>query len=152
MNYQISPTYEMVERLSKDWNSPVYVFFKPTATVEYVNQRRVHVFECAAKCCKGRGNGRYVCRYLDKTDAKSTSNLRKHAKVCWGEEAVAAADATKDVRAAREALTGEKKNDGSITAVFDRIAKGNVTYSHRQHTKTESRYVFIIHLSEFLLI
>jgi hypothetical protein len=59
-----------------------------------------------------------VRRYLDTTDAKSTSNLRKHAKICWGEEAVAAADQTRDVLAAREA-------------------------SHRQHTTTETRCVFI---------
>jgi hypothetical protein len=141
---KLSFSYNMIERLSKDWNSPVYVFFKPMATVEYVNERRVHVFECAAKFCKGRGNGRYVRRYLDTSDAKSTSNLRKHAKVCWGEEAVAAAYTTKDVKAAREALASSKQIDGSITAVFERVATGKVTYSHRQHTKTEARYVFII--------
>lgn len=147
MNSQTSSTYKMVERLSKEWNSPVYVFFKPMAFIEYVNERHVHVFECAAKCCKGRGNGRYVCRYLDKSDAKSMSNPRKHAKVCWGEEAVAAADGTKDVRAAHEALTNVKEKDRSITAVFERIGKGRLTYSHCQHTKTESpsRFVFFIY-------
>jgi len=49
----------------------------------------MHVFECAAGKCKAR-NGRDVRRFLDKGDAKSTSNMRKHAKGCWGEEAVAA--------------------------------------------------------------
>ena len=82
-----------------------------------------------------------VRRYLDTSDAKSTSNLRKHAKICWGEEAVAAADQTRDVNAAREALG--KVKDGSITEAFERVAKGKVTYSHRQHTTTESRYVSI---------
>jgi len=129
------------ERLSKDWNSPIYVFFKPTASIEYIDNRRVHVFECAAKGCKGRGNGRYVRRYLDTSDAKSTSNLRKHAKICWTDEYVALADATKDVKAARAALAELKDVDGSITAVFERLAKSKVTYSHRQHTKTEARYV-----------
>lgn len=131
------------ERLSKDWTSPVYVFFKPTPAIEYIKEHRVHVFECAAKHCHGRGNGRQVRRYLDTGDAKSTSNLRKHAKTCWGEEAVAAADSTKDIKAAREALGKMKNIDGSITAVFETIAKGGkVTYSHRQHTKTEARYGF----------
>src|ERR1700722_4132640 len=87
-----------IERLSKDWNSPVYVFLKQTPSIEYIKDRHVHVFECAAARCMGKGNGRMVRRYLDTGDCKSTSNLRKHAKICWGEEAVAAADNTKDVR------------------------------------------------------
>ena len=61
-----------------------------------VKGRRVHVFECYAKHCKGKGNGRFVRRYLDTTDAKSTSNLRKHAKICFGDEEVASADKTRD--------------------------------------------------------
>ncbi|KDR67834.1 hypothetical protein GALMADRAFT_79372 [Galerina marginata CBS 339.88] len=126
-----------LKRLSKDWNSPIYVFFKPEPAIEYVKGRCVHVFECAAKPCKGRG-GCYVRRYLDTGDAKSTGNLRKHAKVCWGEDAVAAADDTKDVRAAREALGLMKNANRSITAVFKRIGKDKITYSHRQHTKTEA--------------
>jgi hypothetical protein len=84
-----------------------------------------------------------VRRYLDKTDAKSTGNLRKHAKVCWGEETIAAADQTRDMNAAREALT--KIKDGSITEAFERVAKTKVTYSHRQRTTTESQWVFILH-------
>jgi|ERR1700728_1883861 hypothetical protein len=133
-----------IERLSKDWVSPIYVFFKPTPSIEYINGRRVHVFECTAPHCKGKANGRKVRRYLDKTDAKSTSNLRKHAKICWGDEPVAAADATKDVHRAREALG--KYKDSSITAAFQRVAKSKVTYSHRQHTTIEARYVFFFQL------
>jgi hypothetical protein len=86
-----------------------------------------------------------VRRYLDTTDAKSTGNLRKHAKICWGEEVVAAADETRDVRAAREALGKMKMKDGSILEAFERVAKSKVTYSHRQHTTTESRCVVIPH-------
>jgi hypothetical protein len=88
------------ERLLDEWNSPIYVVFKPTPTIEYIKGRRVHVFECAATHCKGKGNGRTVRRYLDTGDAKSTGNLRKHAKLCWGEEAVTAADSMKDIRIA----------------------------------------------------
>jgi hypothetical protein len=97
------------------------VFFKPTPSIEYIKGRQVHAFECTAPNCKGKANGRKVHRYLNTTDAKSTSNLRKHAKICWGEEIVAAADATKDVQAAREAL--RKYKDSSITAAFKRVAK-----------------------------
>lgn len=87
----------------------------------------------------GKGNGRIVRRYLNTGDVKSTSNLRKHAKICWGEDAVAAADGTKNVRAAREALGKIRPANSSITDVFQRAAKGKVTYSHTQHTATEAR-------------
>jgi hypothetical protein len=96
------------------------------------------VFECAAGRCKSR-SGRDVRRFLDKGDAKSTSNLRKHAKGCWGDETVAAADATRDLEGAKAIMTKSKFKDGSITAEFERIGRGKVTYSHRQHTTTESR-------------
>jgi hypothetical protein len=127
------------ERLSKEWNSPVYVFFNQTPDIVYINDRRVHVFECAATHCMGKGNGRMVRRYLDTGDAKSTSNLRKHAKICWGEDVVAAADDTRNVHAAREALGKVKSVNSSITETFKQAAKGKVTYSHRQHTTTEAR-------------
>ena len=119
----------------------MYIFFKQTPSIKYIKDRRVHVFECAATCCMGKGNGRMVRRYLDTGDAKSTSNLRKHAKICWGEDAVAAADNTKDVRAACEALGKLNLVDGSITVAFERATKSKVTYSHCQHTTTEARYV-----------
>jgi hypothetical protein len=122
-----------------EWNSPIYVFFNQTPSIVYIKERRVHEFECAATRCLGKGNGRIVCRYLDTGDAKSTSNLRKHTKICWGEDAVAAADGTKNVQAAREALGKIKSANSSITDAFQQVAKGTVTYSHRQHTTTEAR-------------
>ena len=84
------------------------MFFKPTPSIEYIKERRIHVFECAAKHCKGKGNGLMVRRYLDTSDSKSTGNLRKHAKICWGAETVAAADETRNVDSAREALKKSK--------------------------------------------
>jgi hypothetical protein len=111
--------------------------------IEYVDNRRVHVFECGALCCNGKGRGaRHIRRYLDTGDAKSTSNLRRHAKICWGQEVVDAASETKDVHAARDALASAKakSRDGSIAVMFERVGKNRVTYSHRQHTKAESRY------------
>jgi hypothetical protein len=121
-----------------EWTSPIYVFFKQTPRIEYISDRRAHVFICAAGRCKGK-NGRDVRRFLDKGDRKSTSNLRKHAKICWGSETVEAADDTRDVDAAREILSKTKLRDGSIIAEFARIGKGKVTFSTRQHTKTEAR-------------
>jgi hypothetical protein len=112
----------------QEWTSPIYVFFKQTPCVEYVDSRRAHVFMCAAGRCKGK-NGRDVHCFLDKGDRKSTSNLRKHAKTCWESEAVEAVDNTHDVDAAREILSKANKRDGSITTKFKRIGKGKVTYS-----------------------
>jgi hypothetical protein len=71
----------LIERLWKDWTSPIYVFFRKSPRIDYVNGRRVHVFECAAGKCRGK-NGQDVRRFLDTGDAKSTSSLRWHAKNC----------------------------------------------------------------------
>ena len=49
------------------------------------------------------------------------------------------ADGTKDLEAARAVMLKTKLQDGTITAEFERIGRGKVTYSHRQHTSTESR-------------
>jgi hypothetical protein len=85
-----------------------------------------------------------VCRFLDTGDAKSTSGLRRHVKMCWGDEAVSAADNTRDLDGARAVLakSGLKRN-GSITEAFEHIGKEKVTYSHRQHTYTQTRYVYL---------
>ena len=97
------------------------------------------MFECAAGKCRGK-NGRDVRRYLDTGDAKSTSGLHRHAKNCWGVEAVEAADGTQDLESAHKVLAKTKLRDGAITAQFERIGKGKVTFSHRQHTSMEARY------------
>jgi hypothetical protein len=126
--------------MSKKWSSPVYVFFKKTPQIEYKGGHRCHVFSCAAGSCKGR-NGRNVIRFLDKGDSNSTSNLLRHARICWGTEAVEAATVTKDLDAAREVLGKTKLRDGSILAEFQRLSKDKVTYRHTQHTTSEARYV-----------
>lgn len=120
------------------------MFFNRVPRIEYVDQRRVHIFECAAAHCRGK-NGRDVRRFLDKGDAKSTSGLRRHAKMCWGDDAVIAADNTKDLEGARAIIanSGVKRN-GSITAAFERIGKEKVSYSHRQYTYTETRQVIYL--------
>jgi hypothetical protein len=82
-----------------------------------------------------------VRRYLDTSDAKSTSNLRKHARLCWGVETVAAADETRNLGASLDLIKTHK--DGSITEAFERKGKGKVTYSHRQHTTTQVRCVYV---------
>ena len=126
-------------RLSKEWVSPIYVFFTPIPCIEHVNHRHVHIFQCAMVQCKGK-HGRDMHRFLDTGNARSTSGLWRHAKMCWGDETVNAADRTKDLSAARTILVSGLKRSGSITAAFERIRKSSITYSHRQLTYTETRY------------
>jgi len=122
----------------KRWDAPVYAFFKLTPAIIYVEGRKVHVFECTASHCKCKTQ--FVRCYIDTGDISFTGNLRRHAVRCWGSEAVAAADKTSNDKVAREALSNKEVNR-SITAAFERVGKDKVTYSHRQHTKLEARYI-----------
>jgi hypothetical protein len=66
--------------------------------MEVIHGRHCHEFICAAPHCKGKGaKARNVRRFLDTSDAKSTSNLRKHTKLCWGADLVEQADEAKDI-------------------------------------------------------
>ncbi|KAF8261703.1 hypothetical protein EI94DRAFT_1705327 [Lactarius quietus] len=53
---------EELERLSKDWDAPIYTFFKPMPVVEYIDQHKAHVFEfdkqfvLTCKAVLGRGD------------------------------------------------------------------------------------------------
>jgi hypothetical protein len=119
----------------KDWVSPVYAFFNPEPQIVVIGGRRAHEFKCIAKGCKGTTR-----RFLDKKDARSTGNMRKHVKACWGEDALAAADDAKDANEARTKIVSGILRNGTITASFERKGKGKMTYSHRQHTCAETRY------------
>jgi hypothetical protein len=92
---------------------------------------------CAAKACLHKSRG--VRRFLDKGDARSTSNMQKHAKKCWGNGIITSADKANNADDVRRTTVKGVLNPQSITAAFERKGKGKVTYSHRQHTKTESR-------------
>lgn len=102
--------------------------------IEYVNARRCHVFKCAAKSCE-----QHIRRFLDKADAGSTSNLRRHAISCWGEASVKAVLGPANLKEAHGSVKDIKKT-GSITASFERKGKGKVSSSHKQHTKAETKY------------
>ena len=129
----------------KDWTSPIYAFFEPVPEIEYHDKRRCHVFKCAARGCKHR-----VRRYLDKKDAKSTGNMRKHVKSCWGEAALQAAMESGNTAAAQEGVINKLLKTGSINASFEQKGKGKVTYSHRQHTRSETRAEIVRWVSESL--
>jgi hypothetical protein len=135
-----------LERLTKDWTAPVYAFFKPTPTVEYVEGRRCHVFHCTARMCKNKSRG--VRRFLDKGDAKSTGNMRKHAKKCWGDDVVGHADKASNANEVRQTTVKATLDPQSITAAFERKGRDKVTYSHRQHTRSEARAEIVRWVSE----
>jgi hypothetical protein len=131
--------------MAKDWTSPIYGFFAARPAIEVVDGRRCHEFKCAAPHCKGKGvKARIVRRYLDKADRGSTSNMHKHAKNCWGTEIVSKALQSRDeltIKQVRKSLSEAKIQDGTITALFERNGKENVSFSTKQHTYMETRSV-----------
>jgi hypothetical protein len=72
------------------------------------NERPYHFFPCLSSTCKFDAKG--VKRFADTTDATGTSNLKKHARKCFGESLIDAA------------LSGAKVDtkDSSIHAAFGR--------------------------------
>jgi hypothetical protein len=135
-----------IEKMSKQWTSPAYAFFKPVPVIDYVNGRRCNVFKCFGHGCKFTAH-----RFLDKGDKSSTGNLIRHPKACWGEDAWKAADACQNADEARKSVTKPQVLNGSITATFKRAGKGIVTYSHTQHTREQTKQVITL-LNGLLLI
>jgi len=131
MNKLIS---QWIERLQKEWISPVYAFFDPILIICKIDGRCVHEFKCQAHACKAK-----IHRYLDTKDAQSTGNMRKHVKSCWGDDILSEADAAKDANEVRTKIIGSILWIGSITVAFKRKGKGKITYSHQQHTRAEAR-------------
>ncbi|OBZ79948.1 putative AC transposase [Grifola frondosa] len=65
--------------------------------------------------------------------------MRKHARSCWGEEALAAADEAKDAAEARGTIVKGLQENGTITSAFQRKGNGKVTYSIRPHQDRGAR-------------
>ncbi|KIK42769.1 hypothetical protein CY34DRAFT_65992, partial [Suillus luteus UH-Slu-Lm8-n1] len=74
----------------------------------------------------------------------------KHVKRCWGETAYEAAQEAKTAESACESIVGSMLTTGSITSSFERKGKGKITYSHRQHTKSETKAEIVRWVSESL--
>lgn len=125
--------FPLAARLRTRWTSPVYAFYDAGVRIETHKGRRSHVFSCASPTCSHT-----LRRYVDKRD-RSTGNMRKHALSCWGEEAVARAMEMADDVEARRVVVESLITTGRISTYFGRNKKGNVTYSHMQHTKEETR-------------
>ncbi|KAG2747584.1 hypothetical protein P692DRAFT_201716450, partial [Suillus brevipes Sb2] len=69
----------------------------------------------------------------------STGNMRKHVKACWGEEILQMADQARNAKEVHGKIVKNFLRNGSITTAFECKGKGKVTYSHHQHTRTETR-------------
>ena len=81
-----------------------------------------------------------IRHFLDMSNSGSTGNMQKHVASCWGESAVQAIINCENLKEACQAAKNIKIS-GSITAAFNKKGKGKLTYSHRQHTKTEMKCV-----------
>ncbi|KAG1872022.1 hypothetical protein C8R48DRAFT_746527 [Suillus tomentosus] len=103
----------------KEWLSPVYVFFDPMPHIVEINGQCAHEFKC---------------------NARSTGNMQKHIKSCWGEDVLNAADDANNANEVWSKIVPGIVRDGSITASFERKGKGKVImYSHHQHTHAETK-------------
>lgn len=135
-----------IENAIKDWTAPIYAFFHPRPTIGYKDGRRYHAFSCMASKCR-----QVVRRYLDTSDRTSTSNLHRHVQACWGEDVIKAVKSAHNAHSARENVVRPYLRNGTITDVLQRIDPSRIIpYSHRQHTRTEMRYV-CIHCSIYKL-
>ena len=119
--------------MQRIWKAPVYAFFKPNPTIEYVDGRKVHKFRCANTGCHHD-----VRRYLASADRTSTNNLRKHARKCWGIEALEAADRMSTAGNAKECVAKFKRT-GNLRVAFGAASKKTFRYSTIQHTPTETQ-------------
>ncbi|TFY55495.1 hypothetical protein EVJ58_g8214 [Rhodofomes roseus] len=120
-------------RMQRKWTAPVYAFFKPDIAIEYVDGRRLHAFRCANTGCKHD-----VRRYLASKDARSTSNLRKHVRKCWGIEALEAADRMSTSSKAKDSIEKYRRTQ-NLKVAFGAASKKSFRYSTIQHTPTETR-------------
>ena len=89
--------------------------------------------------CFNKGCKKTIRRYLDTVERVSTGNMIRHAQTCWGHEAVAIAQTHHTAADARAKVAEPLKVSGKITAAFARQGKDKITYSTRQHTKTETK-------------
>jgi hypothetical protein len=130
----IQSNQSTIEKAMKDWVSPIYAFFKPVLEINMIDGRAAHTFKGTARGCRTR-----IRRFLDTKDARSTGNMRKHVKKCWGEDVLSAADDAKNAVNARTTIVEPFKRNGSISEAFKQKRQGAAIFSHRQHTRTETK-------------
>ncbi|KAG2053515.1 hypothetical protein BDR06DRAFT_982799 [Suillus hirtellus] len=129
----------------KEWNSSIYAFFDLTLAIEIIHGCHAHAFKCMAKVCKVQ-----ICQFLNKKDARSTGNMQKHVKSCWGDEVLQAYDDANNAEEVQTKIITSILHSRSITASFECKGKGKVTYLHRQHTCTKTKAELVCWVAESL--
>lgn len=122
----------------------MYGFFHPVPKLEVIEGRRAHVFKCQNHSCKTA-----IRHFLDKGDARSTGNMRRHVKKCWGIAARDAADSAKKFDDVKKLVRGILR-DGTITDAFEKKGMGKPTYSNRPLTRAETKAAFVRWVCESL--
>lgn len=112
---------------AKKWKSEV-------SDITYTNCHWVHEFHCMNKGCK------YKCQHFLNMDLTSTGNMIKHVKSCWGEGPWTAASGYGNIPEAHKHVIKPFLQQGTITAMFQCIGKGKLTFLTIQLTPTQTRY------------
>ncbi|KAG1724562.1 uncharacterized protein EDB91DRAFT_1239965 [Suillus paluster] len=108
------------------------LFLIPHPVIETLNGRRTHGFNPGSAW------------FLDKKDARSTGNMRKHVKICWGDEVLQTAYEAKNMEEIRTKIVAGILHDGSITESFEHEGKGKHTQAELVHWVAESLRPFNI--------
>lgn len=98
--------------------------FHPEPILEVTNGKHFHVLNVQPSLANERGK-----RLLCTPQSEDLRLVMQHLQV------------NEVVDAVGKVKTADEARDGSITAAFEHIGKGAITYSHRQFTKTEARYI-----------
>ncbi|KAL0959465.1 hypothetical protein HGRIS_011178 [Hohenbuehelia grisea] len=119
-----------LERVQPKWTSPAYSFFSPKVEIKYEDttqgRRYYQWFKCNARRCKDPSGG--LRRYINTSDKTVTSNLKRHAERCFGEDTVAEVFAGKKL----------KERNGSIYSAF--AHQGQRLYARRIATTLMQRF------------
>ncbi|KAJ7050239.1 hypothetical protein C8F01DRAFT_1001087, partial [Mycena amicta] len=120
----------------KTWRSHIYAFYHGDVAIEYRKGQLHHVFTCAARNCKKK-----IARNQTTMDKHSTQNLRSHAKKCWGEDNILAAEKVQNLNEARRVLRASTgATNQRLTDIFKAHAVNDgETFSHVPLTKEQSR-------------
>ncbi|KAE9389052.1 hypothetical protein BT96DRAFT_769639, partial [Gymnopus androsaceus JB14] len=115
--------------------SPIYAFFNAEPDVEFDDASTASyiVFHCS------------TCRAQVKQDLHFLGALIRHAKSCWGEEAVNAVQGSKSIDKARDALKKfRKKSQSKLTAALRSVKGWAESFSTQPPKKRRSACPFHI--------
>ncbi|KAJ7149382.1 hypothetical protein C8R43DRAFT_887891, partial [Mycena crocata] len=135
------------DKLKASWTSHIYTFYQGDVRIEYRNNKLHHVFTCAARNCNHT-----IHRNQTSKDSNSTKNLRAHAKKCWGEDNMLAAEKVKSLGEARKLLKDNSSvRNQRLTDIFKaHAAAGGESFLHVPLTNEQSQAEHVRWVSESL--